>query len=80
MLPAYVAMVSPLRPSTTKWSSWVPSVFQRLPHFVDKILKGFKPTDIPAEQPTRFDFVVNSRPPVSWASASPRQSSPRRRT
>ncbi len=33
--------------------------FQRTAYFVDRILKGAKPADIPVEQPTKFDLVVN---------------------
>jgi len=35
------------------------SLYRRGAYFIDKILKGSKPADLPIEQPTRFDFVIN---------------------
>jgi ABC-type uncharacterized transport system substrate-binding protein len=33
--------------------------FKRADDFVDKILRGAKPAEIPVEQPTKFDLVIN---------------------
>jgi putative tryptophan/tyrosine transport system substrate-binding protein len=39
----------------------VSNLWHRAGEYVDKIFKGTKPSDLPVEQPTRFELVINMK-------------------
>jgi putative tryptophan/tyrosine transport system substrate-binding protein len=43
----------------TSYGPNFPDLFRRAADFVDRILRGVKPEDLPVEQPTKFDLAIN---------------------
>jgi len=44
----------------TSYGPNFPDLFRRAAELVDKILRGVKPANLPVEQPTKFDLIINS--------------------
>jgi putative ABC transport system substrate-binding protein len=61
-----IPAISTLRPfaeqgGLTSYAAALPYLYRRAAVYVDKILKGAKPADLPVEQPTQFELIINTK-------------------
>ena len=56
---------------TMSYGTSFPDLFRRAATYVDKILKGRSPADLPVEQRMKFEFIVNPKVVQQWASTRP---------
>ena len=49
-----------------------PDVYRRMALFVNKVLQGNKPADMPVEQPTKFELVINLKTAKALGPDAPR--------
>jgi ABC transporter substrate binding protein len=55
-----VQTATPISPSgALSYAASFPDLWRRAGDYVDKILRGTKPADLPVEQPTKFDLTIN---------------------
>jgi ABC-type uncharacterized transport system substrate-binding protein len=55
----YVELAGKYRLPAIYFQKEFDDLFRHAATYVDKILKGAKPADLPVEQPTKFEFVIN---------------------